>query len=76
VFAEVTVQGTPLKIATGNDALAAIDTGTTLIGGPTTDVENLWAQIKGSAKIPNMPGFFQFRASFLSSSLLFRPAYP
>ncbi|KAJ7803471.1 aspartic peptidase A1 [Mycena olivaceomarginata] len=57
---EVTVQGTPLKIATGNDALAAIDTGTTLIGGPTTDVENLWAQIKGSAKIPNMPGFFQF----------------
>ncbi|KAJ7879486.1 aspartic peptidase A1 [Mycena olivaceomarginata] len=57
---EVTVQGTPLKIATGNDALAAIDTGTTLIGGPTTDVENLWAQIKGSAKIPSMPGFFQF----------------
>jgi cathepsin D len=76
VFSEVTVQGTPLKIATGNDALAAIDTGTTLIGGPTTDVENLWAQVKGSAKIPNMPGFFQFRASFLSPSLLFRPAYP
>jgi len=57
---EVTVQGKQLQVATGNNALAAIDTGTTLIGGPTTDVENLWAQIPGSAKIPSMPGFFQF----------------
>ncbi|KAJ7252091.1 aspartic peptidase A1 [Mycena haematopus] len=60
----ITVQGQDLQLAaTGNGALAAIDTGTTLIGGPTTDVENFWAQIKGSAKIPSMPGFFEFPCS-------------
>ncbi|KAF7376646.1 Acid protease [Mycena sanguinolenta] len=53
-----------LKLAaTGDNALAAIDTGTTLIGGPTTDVENFWAQIKGSGKIASMPGFFEFPCS-------------
>ncbi|KAJ7301223.1 hypothetical protein DFH08DRAFT_996080 [Mycena albidolilacea] len=52
---EVTVQGMPLKLATRNDTLAAIDTRTKLIGGPTTNVENLWAQVKGAAKIPSMP---------------------
>ncbi|KAJ7625461.1 aspartic peptidase domain-containing protein [Mycena rosella] len=59
----VTVQGNALKVATGNNALAAIDTGTTLIGGPTDDVETLWAAIPGSSKVPSMPGFFQFPCS-------------
>jgi cathepsin D len=59
----VTVQGKSLKVATGNNALAAIDTGTTLIGGPSDDVANLWAQIPGSAKIQSMPGFWSFPCS-------------
>ncbi|KAJ7680998.1 aspartyl protease [Mycena polygramma] len=56
----VTVQGQSAQVATGDNALAAIDTGTTLIGGPTADVETIWAAIPGSSKIPSMPGFFQF----------------
>jgi len=61
----INVQGQSLKLAaTGNNALAAIDTGTTLIGGPTTDVANLWAQIPGSALVgPTMPGFYEFPCS-------------
>ncbi|KAJ7233903.1 aspartic peptidase A1 [Mycena rebaudengoi] len=56
----VVVQGNPVKVATGNAALAAIDTGTTLIGGPTADVRAIWDAIPGSRTISNMPGFFQF----------------
>ncbi|KAF8128311.1 aspartic peptidase domain-containing protein [Mycena galopus ATCC 62051] len=62
---EINVQGQSLKLAaTGNNALAAIDTGTTLIGGPSADVANLWAQIPGSALVgPSMPGFYEFPCS-------------
>ncbi|KAJ7906171.1 aspartic peptidase domain-containing protein, partial [Mycena leptocephala] len=56
----VTVQGQSLNVSTDNGALAAIDTGTTLIGGPATEVRNLWGQIPGSGPIPSLPGFFQF----------------
>ncbi|KAF7362970.1 Acid protease [Mycena venus] len=55
----VTVQGQSLNISTDN-TLAAIDTGTTLIGGPTIDVHNLWGQIPGSGPVPSKPGYFQF----------------
>ncbi|KAJ6568774.1 aspartic peptidase domain-containing protein [Mycena capillaripes] len=56
----VIVQGQSLNISTNGSALAAIDTGTTLIGGPATEVRNLWSQIPGSGPIPSKPGFFQF----------------
>ncbi|KAJ7502459.1 acid protease [Mycena galericulata] len=57
----VTVQGAAVPVATGNAALAAIDTGTTLIGGPTNDVDAIWASVKGSSRVgDSMPGFFQF----------------
>ncbi|KAJ6594562.1 aspartic peptidase domain-containing protein [Mycena capillaripes] len=59
----ITVQGNAVKVATGDNALAAIDTGTTLIGGPTNDVKAIWDTIPGSGPIPNMPGFFQFPCS-------------
>ncbi|KAJ7141119.1 aspartic peptidase domain-containing protein [Mycena epipterygia] len=60
----ITVQGNALALsATGDQALAAIDTGTTLIGGPTADVNALWAKIPGSGPITSMPGFFQFPCS-------------
>ncbi|KAJ7162217.1 aspartyl protease [Mycena filopes] len=57
----VTVQGQNIPVATGDAALAAIDTGTTLIGGPTEDVNAIWAAVPGATKIgPTMPGYFQF----------------
>jgi len=60
----VSVGGTSVAITTGNTALAAIDTGTTLIGGPTADVAAIWAAVPGSAASQDSQGFFEFRASF------------
>ncbi|KAJ7762479.1 aspartyl protease [Mycena metata] len=60
----ITVQGKAVTVATGDAALAAIDTGTTLIGGPTADVNAIWAAIPGSSKVgATMPGYFQFPCS-------------
>ncbi|KII92711.1 hypothetical protein PLICRDRAFT_89263 [Plicaturopsis crispa FD-325 SS-3] len=57
----VTVGGTNIPIATGNSALAAIDTGTTLIGGPTADVKSIWASVPGSQPLGgNMNGYYSF----------------
>ena len=42
---------------------AIIDTGTTLIGGPTSGVQNLYAAIPGSQALGGeMEGFFAYRA--------------
>ena len=57
----ITVQGKSVQITTGNDALALLDTGTTLIGGPTADVRAIWAAVPGSAAVVNQQGFFSFR---------------
>jgi cathepsin D len=55
----MTVQGNNVKIATGN---AAIDTGTTLIGGPSADVKNIWAAVPNSQPMGGlMEGFYSFR---------------
>ncbi|KAI5116824.1 hypothetical protein M0805_006236 [Coniferiporia weirii] len=57
----LTVQGNAVTIPTGDDALAAIDTGTTLIAGPTTAVQNVFQQISGSQALSgNLAGFFSF----------------
>ncbi|KAJ7448535.1 aspartic peptidase domain-containing protein [Mycena latifolia] len=58
----VTVQGKSVSISTGNSALAAIDTGTTAIGGPTADVNAIWAAVPGAGPIrtAGAEGFFQF----------------
>ena len=56
---DMTVQGNNVKIATGN---AAIDTGTTLIGGPSADVKNIWAAVPNSQPMDGfMEGFYSFR---------------
>ncbi|KAJ7646600.1 aspartyl protease [Roridomyces roridus] len=61
---EITVQGNQLGLSvTGSQAPSAIDTGTTLIGGPSADVAALWGQIQGSEPMPTMPGFFQYPCS-------------
>jgi cathepsin D len=59
----VSVGGTSVAITTGNTALAAIDTGTTLIGGPTADVAAIWAAVPGSAASQDSQGFFEFPCS-------------
>ncbi|GJE93328.1 A1 family peptidase [Phanerochaete sordida] len=48
-MAGVSVQGSPLDLASDAVALAAIDTGTTLVGGPADVVAQLYAAIPGSA---------------------------
>lgn len=48
----LTVQGNQVRLTEGRASLAAIDTGTTLIGGPTADVEDFWAQVPGSFPVP------------------------
>ena len=61
----VTVNGKSVAITTGTAALSSIDTGTSLIGGPTDDVAAIWAAVPGSAASQDSKGFFEFRASFL-----------
>jgi len=59
-----TVQGKNITVPSGADALTAIDTGTTLIGGPTAGVQAVWAAIPGSQALSgDMAGFFSFPCS-------------
>ncbi|KAI6126192.1 hypothetical protein EDD16DRAFT_1516966, partial [Pisolithus croceorrhizus] len=37
-----------VALPTGSSAYAAIDTGTTLVGGPSSAIQNIFAQIPGS----------------------------
>ncbi|KAJ7782498.1 acid protease [Mycena maculata] len=60
----VNVQGSAITVPTGDSALAAIDTGTTLIGGPSDAVAAIWAAVPGSTIVgDSMPGFYEFPCS-------------
>ncbi len=60
----LTVNGQNVQISTGDAALSAIDTGTTLIGGPTDGVQALYSAISGSQALSGqMEGFFAYRSS-------------
>ncbi|KAF9527359.1 aspartic peptidase domain-containing protein [Crepidotus variabilis] len=56
----ITVNGKSVTIATGDAAIAAIDTGTTLIGGPSDAVAAVWAQVPGSAASKANPGLYTY----------------
>jgi cathepsin D len=57
----ITVNGKGVTTSTGNAALAAIDTGTTLIGGPSADVQAIWAAVPGSVPMTGQnAGFYSF----------------
>jgi len=45
----MTVQGNSVTLPTGSASYSAIDTGTTLVGGPTSAIQAIFAQIPGSA---------------------------
>lgn len=65
----ITVNGNSVTLPYGN--LAAIDTGTTLIGGPTDAVAAVYAQIPGSQQLSgNLAGFYGFRTFACFSSIL------
>jgi len=63
----ITVQGKSINITTGDAALAVIDIGTTLIGGPSSDVNAIWSSIPGSKEESDSDGtpsgFFSFPCS-------------
>lgn len=57
----VNVNGKSVQVSTSS-ALAAIDTGTTLIGGPSDGVQAIWSAVPGSQPLSGqMEGFFAFR---------------
>lgn len=67
ILADAIVQGQSIQISAG---LSAIDTGTTLIGGPTDEVTRIWSAVPGSQEVgPDMPGFWTFRTCFSRGSL-------
>jgi len=47
--AGMTVQGNSVNLPTGTASYSAIDTGTTLVGGPSSAIQAIFAQIPGSA---------------------------
>ncbi|KAF9805835.1 hypothetical protein IEO21_08924 [Rhodonia placenta] len=60
----VTVQGSPVSITTGDSALAAIDTGTTLIGAPAAAAEAIYGAITGSQALTGeYEGYYTFPCS-------------
>ncbi|GJE90021.1 A1 family peptidase [Phanerochaete sordida] len=63
-LSSVTVNGQSVSISTGTAALSAIDTGTTLIGGPTDGVQAVYQAIPNSQALSGqMEGFFAFPCS-------------
>ncbi|KAF8884736.1 aspartic peptidase domain-containing protein, partial [Gymnopilus junonius] len=57
----VTVNGQSIQIDTSSaSTLSAIDTGTTLIVGPPTDVAAIWAAVPNSSPSRISSGFFRF----------------
>lgn len=55
----LTVQGRSISAATGT-SFAAIDTGTTLIGGPSETVTAIWSSVPGSRPSSENEGFWYF----------------
>jgi cathepsin D len=63
----MTVQGKPVPITPGDSSFSIFDLNNALIGGPTSDVEAIWAAVPGSKPSSAEPGAFQFRAQFCTS---------
>ncbi|KIJ65164.1 hypothetical protein HYDPIDRAFT_131498 [Hydnomerulius pinastri MD-312] len=60
----MTVQGNAVTIPTGSASYSAIDTGTTLVGGPTSAIQAIYAQIPGSQPgTGNWEGYYTYPCS-------------
>lgn len=61
-FPELTVHGSSVSLPSGSASFAAIDTGTTLVGGPSSVIQSLYAQIPGSQPgTGNWQNYFTYR---------------
>ncbi|VDC07595.1 unnamed protein product [Peniophora sp. CBMAI 1063] len=68
---EFTLDGEALDIGNDTENVAAIDTGTQFIGGPTKAVEAFWSKVDGSEKA-NSTGLYQYPCTTnLTSTLSF-----
>ena len=57
----VTVQGKSISVSS-SDGLAAIDTGTTLIGAPSSVTQEIWSNVPGSVPLTDeYEGIYSFR---------------
>ncbi|KAJ7449682.1 aspartic peptidase A1 [Mycena latifolia] len=57
----ITVQGNSITVDSGSDSYAAIDTGTTLVGGPSDQIASIYAQIPDSeAGTGNYDGYYLY----------------
>ncbi|KAG2110606.1 aspartic peptidase domain-containing protein [Suillus discolor] len=60
-MASLTVQGSSISIPSGSSSYSAIDTGTTLIGGPSSVIQSIFAQIPGSQPgTGNWQGYYTY----------------
>lgn len=60
----LTVQGNAITLGSGKDSYSAIDTGTTLIGGPQDAVAAIYASIPDSSpETGNYEGYYTYRES-------------
>ncbi|KAI0691707.1 aspartic peptidase domain-containing protein, partial [Earliella scabrosa] len=60
-IAEITVNGEPVPLLAGTGSYGAIDTGTTLVTGPPSVIDALYAQIPNSQALTgDAEGFYQF----------------
>lgn len=60
----LTVQGNSVTIPSGSSSYSAIDTGTTLVGGPSSVIQNMFAQIPGSQPgTGNWQGYWTYPCS-------------
>ena len=73
----MTVQGTPMDLSLAG-SVAAVDTGTTLVGGPADVIAELYSSIPDSSPgTGNLTGYYTYRESHpatqaaLESSLTF-----
>ena len=58
----VSVQGNVITLPTGSSSFSAIDTGTTLVGGPSQAIAEIYAQIPDSAPgTGNFEGYYTYR---------------
>ena len=60
----LTVNGNSVNLTSGSASYAAIDTGTTLVGGPNDAIAALYAQIPGSQALSgDNAGYYTYRTS-------------
>lgn len=67
------MNGNAVTLTAGSDSYAAIDTGTTLVIGPKTAIDGLYAQIPGSQALTGEnAGYYTYRTCTPSRS----PRFP